>query len=90
MTGASLLIGAALAVATTAYLVRPFRAARHESLSRSLERWVAAARQQPPGPFAPPSSTEGEARFCRHCGRPLVSDSRFCSGCGTPVEGPRP
>ncbi|NLT42132.1 MAG: zinc ribbon domain-containing protein [Anaerolineae bacterium] len=89
MTGASLLIGAALAVATAAYLARPFRAARREDPGRSIERWVTAARVPQGLESAPAVASAAEARFCRECGRALTPDSRFCAGCGTPVEGQR-
>ncbi len=91
MTGPSLLIGAALALAAAAYLARPFRAAQREDIGRSIEQWVAAARFQPASPTAPISAviTTDDVRFCRQCGRGLAPDSRFCSGCGTPVDGQR-
>ena len=90
MTGASILIGAALALVTAAFLARPFRAARNQDLTRSIERWVGEARSGHSAAVAVADPASDVARFCRQCGRSLAPDSRFCSGCGTPVEGPRP
>jgi len=91
MTGPSLLIGLALAVAVVAYVLRPFRAVRPEDWGRSIENWVAAARATQVAPSADPRAPVDlpAARFCRECGRALTPDSRFCSHCGTPVEGHR-
>lgn len=87
MNTGALLIGLGAAILTAAYIAAPFRrrnAASPADLDALIERWVAqseprveAAVQSPP-----PTSEEGPAQFCHHCGRRIQPDHRFCPGCG--------
>ncbi|MGI6209185.1 MAG: zinc-ribbon domain-containing protein [Anaerolineae bacterium] len=79
MSGGSLLVGAALALVSAAFVARPFRAVRYGSdLEANLERWVAQARAERPV----------AAGYCHQCGHALDAGDRFCSACGTPVKEP--
>lgn len=77
MSGGSLLVGAALALVSAAFVARPFRPPRGNDLDSTIQRWVSQVRS---------ARSTAEPRYCRQCGQALDADDRFCSACGTPVK----
>lgn len=61
---------------------KPQRKQRRRQKRAQANAVVPAA---PAMPAAPAASTE-PARFCRHCGTPLVPEAQFCPTCGQKVD----
>ena len=75
----AILMGLAIAVATIAYIARPFRAAARAvapDVDQLIEAWVRS--------IAPDSSStaRAEVEFCPQCGRQIAPEHRFCPNCG--------
>ncbi len=75
MSLGAILVGAAIAAMTIAYIARPFRAAALDE-DTLIEAWVHAVAA------ASSASTSAGVDFCLQCGRQVAPDHRFCPGCG--------
>jgi len=80
MSVGSILVGIALSLLVSTYLLRPFRAARMgTNLNQAIEVWVEQMRA------GYTAEEEDAVRFCPRCGRRAGPEDRFCAGCGKPL-----